>query len=242
MSAAHDAAPVRIVSFAQPEPELWAVVVDGTLAVFSGGTWETVSLDAVTDGGGEWLLASTAGELRVTPVGGAVTQEMTGSSDQLCRVTGALTLPGQQVQIDARGIRVLCPALAAVRADSLRAVHAHFAGADGLAVTALRPRKARGHDHDAISASILQEHAEVLVGDPRLSTTYADDGSVLRVGLELWLDGEEATVSYPRRAAGQASDGGVRLAADGLIAQAYAVRWRSRGQTGLGVYLLARPA
>jgi hypothetical protein len=235
-------ASVELVTFAQAEPEVWGVAIDGMLALSGGGTWETVPAQGATESESDWRLASAAGELHVTAAGVPLPHDPTESTDQLCRVQGSLAFGERQVQIDAPGIRALCPAPGAVRADALRAVHAHFDGADGLAVTSLRPRKARGHDHDAISAAILQEDAAVVVGDPRLSTTYADDGSVLRVGLELWLDGDDDSVTYPRRAAGQVADGSVRLSADGLSAEAYAVRWRSRGQNGLGVYLLARPA
>ncbi len=72
---------------------------------------------------------------------------------------------------------------------------------DGIAVAAVRPRKASGHANDAVHAALLDPCAGVTaVAEPRLSTTYGGDGTPTRAGLELWLEDENE--HYPRRAAG----------------------------------------
>ena len=116
-----------------------------------------------------------------------------------------------------------------------------FGPDDAVALTALRQRRASGHGGDLVVATVFDPTGAVAVADPRLSTTYAADGTPLRAGMELWLDvAEDSDEQYPRRAAGEAT--GLRAAAtvDGLSVSAHAFWWHSRGTDGAGVYLLAQ--
>ena len=132
------------------------------------------------------------------------------------------------------------------RLGSLRQVCAWFDPDEGVALLALRPDKARGQDADVISAAVREPRLTGPISDPRLSTTYDDDGRPTRAGLELWIgaetsseeDGEQAERQYPRRLSGEALGARVDWAVDGLALHAALFRWHSRDRDGAGVYLL----
>jgi hypothetical protein len=125
------------------------------------------------------------------------------------------------------------------RSGSLREVTAWFDDGGVVAVSALRPRKAKGHEQDALRAAVVDPDGFGPVIDPRLSTTYAADGRPRRIGLELWSEAEDAPAL--RLAAetlvrgGSASAGGWELTVDWLATH-------RRGADGAGAYLVARPA
>jgi hypothetical protein len=120
---------------------------------------------------------------------------------------------------------------------SVRDVSAWFE--DGVvAVTALRPRKAKGHDQDAVHAAVIDPEGFGPVIEPRLSTVYAGDGRVRRVGMELWSEDEEAPAL--RLAAEASGRGGVVTAGGWALTVDWLLAHR-RGQDGVGLYLLARP-
>jgi hypothetical protein len=148
------------------------------------------------------------------------------------------------------------------RLGSFRQVSAWFEPGEGLAVLALRPRKARGQESDVVAAAVLETEHPGPVSEPRLSTTYTATGLPLRAGLELWIDdgsdagsereadrgrggedgdGVEPTAhQYPRRASGEA----LGAYADWKVAEfelhAELFRWHNRGRDGAGVYLLGQ--
>ena len=115
-----------------------------------------------------------------------------------------------------------------------------FAVDDGLAMTAARRRKAKGHDRDLTVAAILEAAGGPAVEEPRLSTTYDADGAPARMGLELWLPEENGEQPYPRRAAGEAAGVAASATGDGAELTARPLRCHSRGNDGTGVYLLLR--
>ena len=78
------------------------------------------------------------------------------------------------------------------------------------------------------------------VEDPRLSTTYGDDGWPARAGLELWLAGSDSDERYPHRASGEATGARAQALAGDLEVRAEPFRWHSRGREGAGMYFLAR--
>jgi hypothetical protein len=122
----------------------------------------------------------------------------------------------------------------------VRDLCAWFAPADGLALTALRPRGAKGHDRDVVTASVFEPTGPLVVADPRLSTTYAADGHPTRVGLELWLEQDDTQEQYPRRAAAEPLGAAAAWSQPALELEAYFLRCLSRGEEGLGVYVLGR--
>jgi hypothetical protein len=169
--------------------------------------------------------------------------------DQLCRVTGKLTLEARDYDISCLGWRSSATSTVELdRIESFRIVSAWFDAEDGIALTALRPRKSRGQESDIVAAAALDPSPAPAVTDPRLSTTYTGAGLPARAGLELWFEEDPAAESgpdgaappYPRRAAGEAIGAGLDWQLSGFDLHAEPLRWHSRGRDGAGVYLLGR--
>jgi hypothetical protein len=217
---------------------------DGFVCIGADGATALVS--ARVEGGDEvadWRLLDDGTDLTVSPVGDPVSaptpNEAPGGFDQLCRVCGQITLGGVEHAVDCLGRRAARPADLDVGAlDSVRDVSAWFEPGDGLALVAVRPRKARGQEADVMTAAVLDAESAVAVNDPRLSTTYSATGRPTRASFELWLgDGEH---EYPRRASGVAVGPHAGRVTGALEIEAELFRWHSRGREGAGVYLLAR--
>jgi hypothetical protein len=221
---------------------------------------DVLPIAALLDGGdegGEWRIEGDDCELVVAPDGEAApvlpADPALAGFDQLCRVRGRFRAPdGSDRELECPGRRgSRAGPLDPKRFESLRDVSAWFGEHDGLALVAARPRKAPGHGSDLVTATIFAPAGNTRVADPRLSTTYSADGRPARVGLELWIDDEEAgDEQFPRRAAGEVIGGGVRSrAGEGgakrepqLMVEVELLRCHSRGREGAGVYLLARVA
>lgn len=191
----------------------------------------------------QWRVAGEGIELALEPLGetvdaGGADSEIAGF-DQLCQVSGSFTLDGAEQPVSAlgcRGAREGSPDLMAF--VSLREVLAWFGPSDGLALAAFRPRKSKGQETDVISAAVLDSESAAAVDDPRLSTTYTASGRPARASLELWLPGEDDQ-QLLRRAAGEATGGGVESVEGELEVRAELFHWYSHGHDGAGVYLLA---
>jgi hypothetical protein len=154
-------------------------------------------------------------------------------------VRGRLTLNGVEREVDCLGRRSERTA-ELDEVDSLRDVSAWFEPDEAMAVVALRPPRARGHDADAITAAVLGPESTGAVADPRFSTTYDRAGAPIRSSFELWLG--QAEDEYPRRAAGEAIGPRASHRYGGIDVQASLFRWHSRAREGAGVYILARRA
>jgi hypothetical protein len=154
---------------------------------------------------------------------------------------------GREHRVDCLGIRGTRSGARAIdQFESARLVWGWFEPREGFALVALRPHASRGHEDDVVSAAVLAPDHGRPVSTPLLSTTYAEDGRPLRVGLELWLEEEssadeaEARQQYPRRAAGESFGTAVRAPSGDLDLQAEQLRWHETDRDGAGVYLLAR--
>lgn len=243
-----DAEPLRTLAFAAPEGALWGAgwfpgSGPGVLIVSAGGGARALeaSLDAA---GEEWRVSTPQGELRIAPEGEAAQlgagERSPSGSEQLCRVSGGLELgeaPGAVEAPGRRGERQVPDGLE--RQDSVREVSAWFGDGEAAVLVAARPRKHKGHEQDACAAVVLDPEAWPAITDPRLSTTYAADGRVRRMTLELWNEDPE---QLPRRVAGEALGQGASGRAGDWALSAELLLCHSRGRDGLGVYLLARPA
>ena len=188
----------------------------------------------------EWTVSAAGVELVVAPETRAVASSAIAGFDQLCRVHGRALIDGAQREFDLPGHRASRLDVDLRKFESFRDVSAWFAPGDGIALTSLRPRGAKGHDRDVIAASVFEPTGPVAVADPRLSTTYAADGHPTRVGLELWLDRDESEEQYPRRAAAEPLGAAAAWAQPAIELEAYFLRCLSRGEEGLGVYVLGR--
>jgi hypothetical protein len=208
-----------------------AVVSSMSLSVGEdGGEWRL-------DGDGVALIASPAGEM----VDIASADDDVVGLDQLCRVTGRFEQSGAEHTVDCLGLRTSrSGSFDLAKLASVRAVSTWFEPDEGFALMAFRARKAKHHDADVLTASVLGPEPFPPVDDPRLSTTYDAGGWPVRAGLELWLAaGEGEEEQYPRRAVGQAAGARTETAAGDLDLRAEPFRWHSRGREGAGMYLLA---
>jgi hypothetical protein len=192
-----------------------------------------------------WQVRGDGVELTLTPASPPppATEDRHPGVDQLCHVEGRLELDGTS--------SLACPGWRSIGelgdvggVESFRQLAAWFGPDTGLALLSVRPRSAKGQDHDVITAVTFDLERPQLVVEPRLSTTYDAAGRPLRAGLELWLagppglDGAPAPEQHSRRAAGQAVAGRpVTWQAGPLELAAELFRWYSAGHEGTGVYL-----
>jgi hypothetical protein len=238
---------LRTLAFGEPGAGMWGCAwADGEACVAVAGTAADDAPLAIADAAitgsradEPWSVVADGLELTAAAFGRAAVVEALGGFDQLCRVTGTVRLGGADRQVEALGRRAVRAGLDFSRLDSLRDLSAWFAPDEGLALTSMRPRGAKGHDRDTLAATVFGEDGPRPVADPRLSSTYGRDGRLLHTGLELWLDAENDQ-QYPRRAAADAIGEAVRVERGGITVTAWPLRWHSRGEEGPGVYVLAR--
>lgn len=244
------AAPVvRTVAFGDLAAGVWGAAwgaAEPFVALGAQGSARALAeatIDGATDAG-DWRLTADGAELvlsaqtEAVPASFAKGGEPVGF-DQLCRVRGRLRLDGGEHEVDCLGRRGCRTQEHVLQFESLRDVSAWFEPDDGLALLSLRPPKAAGHAADVVTAAVFDPRGAVAVADPRMSTTYAGDELPTRVGLELWLTGEDSE-QYPRRAAGEATGARVAASIDAFAISAALLRVHSRGNEGAGVYILAR--
>lgn len=235
-------------AFAAPGEELWGTGwfpqtgAPGALVLVDGR--DTAGLVAeLADDDGTWQVRAPGLEIAIADSGDPVPL-MAGSETsgftQLATVTGAATVAGRALEVQADGRRSAHTSPDdLVRYDSVREVSGWFEGAEAVSLIALRPRRAKGHEQDIVAAAVIEAETPPAITDPRLSTTYDATGRPARVNLELWTDDPE---QFPRRMAGEATEHEAQATGAGWELTAELLRCHSRGQDGRGVYLLARPA
>ena len=159
--------------------------------------------------------------------------------EQLCHVHGTVRTGGQERELRGLGQRGHSwgePDWE--RIGSTRTLAAWLADGTGVALSAVRPADAGGHEPEAIWAAVLGPAGALRVDDPRLSTTYDEDGRQRRAGLELWVGGDD---DWPRRATGEVVCGST-LELGHLRLDCAFVRWRMEGYDGVGRYDVLRRA
>jgi hypothetical protein len=163
--------------------------------------------------------------------------------EQPVRVRGTATIGDARVAVDGLGQRGHSwGAPDWERIELTRAVSAWMGDDLAVSLTAVRPAGKRDHGAEAVVASILDRDEEgvahaIEVLDPRLSTTYDEEGRQRQAGLELWVDED----GYPRRAAGELAVG-TSLDLGRLRLDCAFFRWRMEGRVGYGRYDLLRRA
>ncbi len=232
------ALPLPMAIFGDRDADVWGVLLGGDdprLAVAGLSTADVVFVPADLDleDGEVWTVTAAGCALRVERAD--ATTATSGDERELepCRVSGGVTVEGTERELDVGGVR--SAGLTLEDRDSVRLFGAWFPGGHEVALLSARPRDARGHDRDTIGV-VARGEDHALVIDPRLSTTYDPEGEPRRVGIELWLGEDEEGDLWPRRVAGTAT--GSRVAHSGYSAHAFACA--SRGETGAGIYVLAR--
>lgn len=243
---------LRTLSFGSADGTLWAAALDGAPgALIAGDAAEArtaTALDPAVWSIDErvWRLTADGIELTVEPVGEAASEDgADGASayQEQCRVRGTLGLGGASRAVDAFGVRSVLTGFDLSALGSLRAVSGWFGDGDGFTLVALRPKRSSHHESDLVAATLFDPGEWIPVGDPRLSTTYDAAGVPTKVNLELWIG--EGESEFPRRVAGEAIGGAVRVGGvggeggDGGEVSVVPLQCHSRGQDGFGAYLLA---
>jgi hypothetical protein len=163
--------------------------------------------------------------------------------DQLVKVTGKVTIGGQERAFTGRGQRG--HSWGAPDWDKLglaRTLGVWLEGDAGVTLTAVRPAKASSHADEAIHAVLLgrdgesDEPVSLVVADPRVSTTYDGEGRQRHAGLELY---ETDDAPYARRAAGEVACGTTLDLGRLRLDTAFFV-WRMEGRNGVGRYDILR--
>jgi hypothetical protein len=218
------------LAFFDTARDLYGTARSGTTIVFEGRS--PVSQPegpAIERSGGGWhaelpeVLA-----LDLEPVCEAISLD--GVDVRVCRVGG--TAAGRRV--DCLGtLAETHSAPAWEQLDALRTVSALVDERHAFFAVALRPRGARGHGEESVSAVLIEDGSPTGVEDARLSTVYDGQGRQRSAGLELWLPGEE----LPRRGSGSVIAGS-SLGLTGLEVHTAVFRWRLEGRDGIGAYEL----
>lgn len=228
----------RALAFGSVEEAVWGTAWISAdpptvrIAVGAAGTTDVLEATVTDDAlDAPWRLSGEHCELVLTP-------HRPDGPDQICDAKGTFVLAGREHPVRCLGWRTLTPAgVLAAGVESFRVLAAWFAPGRGFSVLAIRPRRARGHQADAITAHVLDPEATLSVADPRLSTTYSGRDRPSRAGVELWI-GETDDQQYPRRGAGEAIGEAAVWTADGLDLCGQLFRWHAEDANGAGVYLL----
>ena len=158
--------------------------------------------------------------------------------EQVCHVHGEVRLGAETRPVRGLGQRGhVWGAPDWERIDAARYVGAWLDDGSAVVLRAVRPAGASFED-EASWAAVLGAAGSLRVDDPRLSTTYDEEGRQWRAGLELWVGEED---SYPRFAAGEVLCGST-LDLGPLRLDCAFLRWRMGGRTGVGRYDLLRRA
>jgi hypothetical protein len=249
---------MRALAFGDPQGELWGISwVPGNepmarLALRAGAlsTELDVAIDTAT-GEEPWRLEGDGISLELVPTRGGGRGEdaerRLAIQDQLCQVSGRAVLEGREQEVACLGWRSVAVGPEEDQVDSFRFLAGWLEPAFGFSLLALRPRRARGQDADAVAAVVIEDPTPPPVVDPRFSTTYTDAGLPRRAGLELWLEEEDedepedaGSPQYPRRAAGEVAGAGLDWRQGGFDLHASLLHWHSHGREGPGVYVLGQ--
>lgn len=218
MAAGGDSAQVALATGAVREPvgSAQAEVASGQLGREASGHWE---------------MRRAGDQIEAVEQSPDVTDEDPDPGLRIVQVSGAV-----------EGAGIAYAGRPEVEAESVRMLFAWFPEGATVGLMAARPAKAKGQDRDELTVACLGEPPGSKVFDPRLSSTYGEEGLLHRVGLELWLGESEEADLYSLRLAGEASGAVAHLNLEDAVVQAQPFAAHSRGQSGIGVYLLiARP-
>lgn len=118
--------------------------------------------------------------------------------------------------------------------DALRVLSAAAGDGSQLALCAARPAGAANHDEEMVAAAVVDPEGNVHeIEEALVSTEYAADGRVRRVGLELYRPGNE----YPLRGAGDAVEA---TSGQGDGRDFARLRFRLDGSEGVAVHEIVR--
>jgi len=207
------------------------------------GAGAPAAVDVVAAGDRFELAIAGVGVALLEPLGPPFTYGGHGRSEVLCRLRGkgvrGRTLDGFGC-VSHGGGELGGLALA-------RSIWICFGAELAFALLAERPARGRGHGDERLAACVgrgapLEPSP---LEDPRLSSTYREDGQLLRAGLELWEPSLEADADAHERARALRI-GGETIAAAELpqIAERQTsiafMAWHHAGLEGIGCYTIER--
>ena len=123
------------------------------------------------------------------------------------------------------------------RAEALLLVSALFEDGRALALGSVRPRGARGHDHDQVLHRLESSGGPVAVTEALPSIEYDADGHLRRIGVELWIDPSSPPL---RVAADRRGEVDVEVEGNGVRREVVAMSFRLDGSIGAGACELLR--
>jgi hypothetical protein len=182
---------------------------------------------------------------QLTPLGASLAFAGQERRDWLCSLRGS-TAAGRELE----GFGCVTLGAAELGERRLRrGIWICFGAELAFAVATERGRKAGGHGEESVGAFVARGAPLVAtaLADPRLSSTYREDGQLLRAGLELWEDDDEADSEENARDRARALRvAGETIAAGELdehgepSASAAFLIWHHNGREGIGCYLVER--
>jgi hypothetical protein len=240
-------------SFSDPAAGWHCFGLDGgpVLVLDGGGARSHAGAEPVQaePDGGRWEL-SLAGSFAAVleALGPPIVFAAGARREWLCRLSGSARAGGEDIALRGFGRVALGP----VDLDGLvlrRAVWGCFGEELAFALSAERPRNARGHGDERLEAFVARGAplGASAVHEPRLSSTFGPDGALLRAGFEFWESDEDE--GRPLRIAGESvALGELETIGDGagdgqraLVSVAFLVCHHARA-TGLGGYEIVRAA
>lgn len=230
--------------------ETAAVRAEGGVAVADARDWSAIRAGGVTTTVVEplrrWTVRFDGGEdgafeLDFEALGAPAEIGGGGMSgyEQLCRVRGRARVGDRSVAIDCLGQRGHSWGAPDWSEITLaRTLGAWIDRRLGVVMSAFRPAGADDHEHERLTAILLEGEpvGPLPIAEPRLSTGYDGELRQRRVGWELWPDDDAA---YPRRGAGEVLCG-TSLDLGRLRLDCAFFRFRMEGREGVGRYDVLR--
>jgi hypothetical protein len=243
-------AAIPIAAFADARSTLWGVFVGGAAPLFACSSLESgepleparASLQMLHPEKGSqgqeavWEVRAADSVVIFSAAAGGAESAPGDGSLELCEVRGTAFTATAGHELNCAGVRLVTE----TAFESLRLVAAWFPSGAGVALAAVRPPGANGHEQDRVRAILTGSDEGVSLFDPRLSTTYGGDGVPRRFGVELWLGENEDAELQLRRFAGEAERPASSLSCDGLSAQCQMLAAHDGNASGPGVYILVR--
>ncbi len=222
------------IAFFDPAARLYGTARAGATLIFRGASSTVVGEGPRVEPAGDGVRAELDGRLalQLQPIEPEV--DLGDVTARLARVSGTVG----EAEVSCLGT------LSETRTppswdelDALRSISVLVDEQTALLALARRPRGARGHGEELVTARLVREGQLHDVEQARLSTVYDGEGRQRSAGVELWMPGEE----FPRRGSGIAIAGS-SLELEGLHVHAAVFRWRLEGREGFGAYeLMVRP-
>jgi len=164
--------------------------------------------------------------------------ELLGSEDlALCRAIGSLRIGDDTREIACLGIRTDGEEPGGEAIERRRSLAVAFSDGALLALSAVLPAGAEGHDEEELAAALVEPEGESLdIGEALLSTSFDADGRQRRATIELWPSAE----AEPARRIGGAIVCGASVDLGELRLDTAFFRWSMEGRPGLGRYEVLR--